>query len=159
MIRNARIIEKNYKIDSEITKIYKNQNFDQLKTNLLTSKLICHEGELIVIYVQSKFATFYKEMLKWIKKYKKITRNFSYAKEIENADLKRIYDTCKLFGYEKSKTCIKIVVKHYPFNKQYVIFKQCDLFNLEMFILVYTYSLVLYIMCVYIVFLYSLLYF
>lgn len=155
-----RLIGQNQFIKTELD-IFKqliNQNIDQIKKSLLTSKLFCEDGESNILSVQSRLHAFFKEMFEWIKKHKKIGKNLHYAKEVENADIQSIYEVFK-HKHTKPGSGFEIILNHYHSNKHYEILKQFNFFNLEMFILVYTYSLMLYIMCIFILYLFFLLYF
>ncbi|RNA16280.1 hypothetical protein BpHYR1_034940 [Brachionus plicatilis] len=162
LISNARFFEQNQfkKIETDTIRQFLNLNYDRIKRSLLSSNEICEDlSELSVLYVQSKFAFFYKEMFEWIKKHKKIAKNFSFSKEVENTDLRSIYEVYRHLSHEKCKFGIEIILKHFHLNKHYNIFKQFNCFNVEMFILIYSYSLLVYIMCLYIVMLFVMLYF
>ncbi|RNA26325.1 hypothetical protein BpHYR1_040885 [Brachionus plicatilis] len=162
LISHAKFFEHNQfkKIEADIVRQFLNFSFDDIKRSLLASNVIREDGELSVVYVQSKLATFYKDMLAWIKKHKKISKNLHFVKEVENADLKSIYEVYKhLSHHENSKSGFEIILTQYHLNKHYEVVKQFRGFNMEMIILIYTYSLLVFIMCLYIIFLFFLLYF
>lgn len=157
LINYARLFElSDFKFESDVLKFFWNSNIEQIKRTVIMSHLITDEFN--VAYVQTRLNAFYHKVIESIKKHKQIGKNLHYVKELENIEVKGIFEAYKHLHHEK-KGVVNLFLKHEDKLRHYDIVKQSKIYDLKMLILLYYIcSLILYVMFVYMVFLIYLLY-
>ncbi|CAF0946457.1 unnamed protein product [Brachionus calyciflorus] len=142
------------KIDTDLIRQFFSLHLVKLKKSLFTSNWFLEDGEIDVGHVQSKVANFYKEILDCIKKHKKLSKNLHYFKEVENTGLINVFEAYMHLNHEKSRNAFEIKLKEFKPNKHYEMIDQIDLFNFDMFIMIYIYLLIgAFLMFIYMAFL------
>lgn len=152
----VRLVE--FKLESDVLRHMWSSNLNEIRRTVLTSHLITEEGEFNVGYMQTRINTFYKKMIDSLKKHKQVSKNLHYVKEVENIEVKGIYEVYKHLHHERSKGGVKLILRNDHCGKHYEIVKQVNSYDLKVLILIYIYTIIIYIMCIYVLFLIYLLY-
>jgi hypothetical protein len=155
----ARFIEfGEFRLESDVLRHIWNSNLHEIKRTVLTSHFITEEGEFNVGYMQTRINNFYKKMVESFKKHKQVSKNLHYVKECENIEVKGMYEVYKHLHQERSKCGVKLIVRNCHNGKHFEIVKQMNSFDLKVLIMIYICSVIIYIMCLYVLFLIYLLY-